>query len=312
MVRSLLCLTLLTLSWPIARAAGQTPAPAQAPAPSPVHFQVRDATRVEVWRFFEPRAGGGNPDYAFPANRLFVGVDYRVRRVDVAAGVQYVQFGHLPTDASGPGALGTGSQYFDQGGTTTSHQVYLRLLNIKLKNVARGVSVQLGRFGYASGAESASGDPKIEAVKRQRVDSRLIGEFEWSLYQRTFDGGRLDVDRARWHATASWFQPTQGGFENQAGLPLQHLHLAAATFSLRPGASFRHTDWQGFVYRYDDDRAVTARPDNTLSAATAVDVHITNVGTTLVGTSDSSLYAAGTSSLWTKIATEVRLPTYPG
>lgn len=38
----------------------------------------------------------------------------------------------------------------------------------------------------------------------------------------------------------------------------------------------------------------------------------TGVGTTLVGTSDSSLYAAGTSSLWTKIATEVRLPTYPG
>ncbi|QJW36139.1 LpqB family beta-propeller domain-containing protein [Cellulosimicrobium protaetiae] len=38
----------------------------------------------------------------------------------------------------------------------------------------------------------------------------------------------------------------------------------------------------------------------------------TGVGTMLVGTSDSSLYAAGTSTLWTRVATEVRLPTYPG
>ncbi|MFB8229061.1 LpqB family beta-propeller domain-containing protein [Cellulosimicrobium sp. NPDC055967] len=38
----------------------------------------------------------------------------------------------------------------------------------------------------------------------------------------------------------------------------------------------------------------------------------TGIATTLVGTSDSSLYAAGTSTLWTKVATEVRLPTYPG
>ncbi|KZM79881.1 LpqB family beta-propeller domain-containing protein [Cellulosimicrobium sp. I38E] len=38
----------------------------------------------------------------------------------------------------------------------------------------------------------------------------------------------------------------------------------------------------------------------------------TGVSTTLVGTSDSSLYAAGTSTLWTRVATEVRLPTFPG
>lgn len=283
MARRLVCFTLLAFFWPIALAAGQSPAPVPAPPASSIHVQIKDTTRVEVWRFFEPRAGGGNPDYAFPANRLFAGIDYKSRRFDVAGGVQYVQFGNLPTNAVGPGALGTGPQYFDHAGTTTSHQVYLRLLNIRLKNLAPGVSLQLGRFGYASGAESASGDSKIETVKRQRVDSRLIGEFEWSLYQRTFDGARLDVDRSRWHATASWFQPTQGGFEEQAGLPLQHLHLAAATVSLRPSASFRHTDWQGFVYRYDDDRPVRARPDNTLLPATAVDVHITSVGTTLVG-----------------------------
>lgn len=38
----------------------------------------------------------------------------------------------------------------------------------------------------------------------------------------------------------------------------------------------------------------------------------TGIGTMLLGTSDGSLYSAGSSSLWTRVATEVRLPTYPG
>ncbi len=38
----------------------------------------------------------------------------------------------------------------------------------------------------------------------------------------------------------------------------------------------------------------------------------TGIGTMLVGTSDGSLYAAGTSTLWTRVTGEVRLPTYPG
>ncbi|MCB7137228.1 LpqB family beta-propeller domain-containing protein [Cellulosimicrobium marinum] len=36
------------------------------------------------------------------------------------------------------------------------------------------------------------------------------------------------------------------------------------------------------------------------------------VGSMLLGTSDGSLFAASSSSLWTRVATEVRLPTYPG
>jgi Lipoprotein LpqB beta-propeller domain len=38
----------------------------------------------------------------------------------------------------------------------------------------------------------------------------------------------------------------------------------------------------------------------------------TGIGSMLVGTSDGSLYSAGSSSFWTRVATEVRLPTYPG
>lgn len=258
--------------------------PVAAPPLSPLRWQVRNTTRVEMWRFFQPRPGGGDPTYAFIANRLLVTADYLRPRVDVRAAVQYVQFGGLPTNASGPGPLGTGSQYFEHAGRSRgSRQAYVRSLAVRLKNARRGMTLQLGRFGYASGAESASGDTKIEAVKRQRLDSRLIGEFEWSLYQRSFDGVRLDVDRPAGHATALWVRPTQGGFEEQAGYSLKQVGIGAASVSIKPGPAFRHTDWQAFVYRYSDHRLVTARPDNTLRAAASVDVGVTSLGSSLVG-----------------------------
>ena len=280
-------LALAILCWPLVAAAQAPSATPTAPA-SPIHWLVRDTTRVEIWRYFEPHTGGGDPEYEFIANRLFAGIDFRGRAVDLSAALQYVQFGGLPTNASGPGPLGTGPQYYEQGGRDANvGHAYLRLVNAKFK-LWPGGSVQVGRFAYASGAESPSGDAKIEAVKRLRLDARLIGEFDWSLYQRTFDGVRVDQDRPAWHASGAWYVPTQGGFEDSAGASLRRVKVAAATFSVKPNASFRHSDWQAFVYRYDDDRAVTARPDNTLKTATAADVHITTAGTSFAG-----VYRAG-------------------
>ncbi len=238
---------------------------------------------MESWHYFEPNPGGGDPDYTDVANRLQLGVEHHRARYDVAGVLQYVQFGGLPTGASGPGSLGTGALYFEQSGRTESRQVYLRYLNLRVKAGGRRFTLQLGRFGYTSGAESPSGEPKIEAVKRQRIDSRLIGEFEWSLYQRAFDGVRLDLDRPRWHATASAFRPTQGGFEDAAGTEIGRIDLLAGTLTLKPGADFRHTDWQFFGDRYNDTRAVQARPDNTNTPASAVDVHINTFGSSVVG-----------------------------
>ena len=85
-----------------------------------------------------------------------------------------------------PGALGTGALYFDASQDTNSNQVYLKTLNLRLTPTP-GFTVAIGRLPYATGSESPSGVPAIEAVKRQRLDSRLIGEFEWSIYQRVFD-----------------------------------------------------------------------------------------------------------------------------
>lgn len=204
---------------------------------------ARDWTRAELWGFFEPPPSGGDNEYAYVANRLQGGVRRRAPRYEFVAALQYVHFGGLPAGAVGPGPLGLGAVYFAHAGRTDSHQVYLRYLNLQLKGLAPGLSVQVGRMPYSSGGEAASGVPKIEAVKRQRVDARLVGEFEWSVYQRGFDGVRLDVVKPAWSATGVAFHPTQGGFEDAAGLMMTGVTVVGGSATLKPGRAIPGTEW---------------------------------------------------------------------
>jgi hypothetical protein len=207
--------------------AGAQPSPAPAAAaPSVPTWRVSatNVMRLESWRYFEPRPGGGDPEYTFLADRLRVDLRGHWARVDLTLAAQYVGMAGLPDRAAGPGALGTGGLYFDQGSrASNASQIYLRFANLRFPAVARGVDLQIGRMGYLSGSEAPSGVPKIETVKRQRLDARLVGEFEWSIYQRAFDGVRVDVTRPRWRATGVAFMPTQGGFARAASTTMREV-----------------------------------------------------------------------------------------
>ncbi len=287
------------------------PAAAQSTPPPPTTqssttWSARNWTRLELWSFFEPSIGGGDHVYAYPANRLQLGVRRAARRYELAAAMQYVQFGNLPSNAVGPGPLGLGAVYFTHAGRSDSRQLYLRYLNARINELLPGVAIQVGRMPYSSGGEAASGDPKIQAVKLQRVEARLVGEFDWSLYQRGFDGIRVDVTRPGWSVTAAGLMPTQGGFEDAAGLMMPDVRVLAANVSFRPGRVIPRTEWQLFTFHYDDDRDVTARPDNSGRAATRADVAITTLGTTVVAASaprdgrqwDGLLWVAAQTGSW--------------
>jgi hypothetical protein len=224
----------------------------------------------------------------------------------VTAALQYVQFGHLPSTAVGPGPLGLGAVYYGHAGRSDSRQVYLRYLNVQLKEMLPGVTLQVGRMPYSSGGEDASGHPKIEAVKAQRIGARLVGEFDWSIYQRGFDGVRVDAARRRWRATAIAFSPTQGGFEDAAGLMMPDVRVLGSSVTVRPPALGNAAELQGFAFRYVDGRRVAARPDNTGRPASAVDVGINTFGATLVAATpphdgrqwDGLVWFAGQTGGW--------------
>ena len=275
-------------------------------APAATIWTLRDWTRVEMWRFFEPPNGGGNNDYSFFANRLFGGVQHTARAVDLTAALQYVQFGGLPSNAVGPGPLGTGAVYYAHAGRSDSHQVYLRYANVRLKRLLPATSIQVGRMPYASGGEAVSGNAKIDTVKLQHVAARLIGEFGWSIYQRAYDGVRVDSARSRWTGTAFAYHPTQGGFEDAAGLMMPGVTVLGGAATIGSAASSPSVQYQGFVYRYRDTRHVTQRPDNTGRAALAADVGINTFGLSIVAAStpretgqwDAVLWVARQTGSW--------------
>jgi hypothetical protein len=282
-----LALLMCALAVAATPAGAQPASPAPPPSPPPTwRASALNVMRWESWRFFEPRAGGGDPDYAFLADRLRLDLRGHWPRVDLTVAAQYVGMAGLPARASGPGALGTGALYFDQGGRReSSHQLYLRFASLRFPNALPGLDVQVGRQGYTSGAEAPSGVAKIEAIKRQRLDARLVGEFEWSIYQRTFDGVRVDATRRRWRATAVAFMPTQGGFARAAGTTMTGVVVAGGTVSSRPAAPpGARTQVQAFAWQYRDRRAVTQRPDNTgLPAPAGADLDVTTGGAVVIG-----------------------------
>lgn len=263
-------------------ASAQQSATAASAAPA-LSGYVRNWTRVESWNFFEPYPGGGRPTYVDIANRLLLGVRRVTPRYELDGALQYVQFGGLPSNAFGPGPLGVGASYFGHSQRSDSRQLYLRYLSLRLKDVVPGLSAQVGRFGYNGGTEAPSGNSKIEAVKQIAVVGRMIGEFAWSMYQRGYDGVRVDFDRPAWHVSAVASRPTQGGFEDAAGVSMSDVTVLATTFSLRPDRLLPRTDSQLFIYRYRDRREVRSRPDNTGLPAMRADVAVNTFGVTLVG-----------------------------
>jgi len=264
--------------------AGQTPAPAAAPAPT-WQASIANLTRVESWRFFEPPPTGGDPDYVFLGNRLRVELRGRWPRVQTTLAAQYVGFVGLPENASNPGPFGTGSLYFDQGGRhANQQQLYLRYANVRFPDLFPGLDLQVGRMAYTSGAEAPSGVPKIESVTRQRLDARLVGEFEWSIVQRGFDGVRVDLTRPAWRATGIAFMPTQGGFARVAGPTITDTFVGGVTLSSRGDSqSPRRTQVQGFGLYYSDHRPVTQRPDNSGQGAVEADIDMATLGGVVIG-----------------------------
>jgi len=237
---------------------------------------LSNVTRVESWSYFQPQPAvdpAGDPDYTFFGNRTDIGVRVAGSRFDLGGTFNYVRVENLPRNAIGPGGLGAGAFYFAASGVNYSYQLYFSELTARIKS-ANGTSLTVGRMPFTSGAEVISANASLERIKRERLESRLIGNFEWSLYQRRFDGARFDVDRSRWHFTAAAFVPTQGGFEESTNLSMPNIQLVDVSLTHKQPRA----EWQAFAYTYRDRRGEMAVVDNSFSPDRPVDVTIEALG----------------------------------
>ena len=236
-----------------------------------------NTTRIESWSYFAPYPfidDPGDPTYTFFADRADIGVRVEGVRFDVAGAFNYVRLENLPPNSIGPGGLGSGAFYFGASGLPYSYQLYMSGLSLGIKSLDGRAAVVIGRTTYSSGLESRSQSDALEALKQERIAGRLVGNAEWSEYQRRFDGVRFDFDRPSGHLSAAAYMPTQGVFEESANLTIPKVQMASVTFT-RPSQS---REWQVFTHVYRDRRAEKARPDNMRLGDSAVDVTIAALG----------------------------------
>lgn len=290
--------------------ASQATASASAPAGAAgsTTFLVENTTRAEVWRYFTPPPNAATrPDYTFIGSRSTLGVAYVGPRWTARGALQYVRLENLPPGSIGPGLLGTGAAYFFQAGSTFSYQFYLRALSLRWRDPARGLWIEAGRWSRSEAVREEPARAATPLAEGADLDSRLLGDMEWSLYQRAWDGVRAGVSRGGLSATVSAAMPTQGIFEESANLTMDRVRVVAAELTFAPGVAVAHTRLQGFAIRYDDTRAVSARPDNEPREllGTGVDVHVTTVGASAIGrypwragTLDLTVWGAAQMGSW--------------
>ena len=253
---------------------------------------VSNVTRVESWSYFQPagedRERSANPDYTFFGDRAELGVTVAGGRFDLTGAFNYVRLENLPTDAIGPGGLGSGAFYFAATGVSYSYQLYLGELTARFKSADQRTSFTVGRMPFASGVHLRQGShlrqgygeqagatgSALERLTKERLASRLIGNFEWSYYQRRFDGARFDLDRDRRHFTAAALVPTQGGYEESTNLSMPNVQVATVALTGKAPSA----EWQLFASAYRDRREEKAVVDNTFSLDAPVDVTVATVG----------------------------------
>ena len=259
---------------------------------------ISNITRVESWSYFEPRREvgdliqppAGEPDYTFIGDRAELGVGVAGERFDLTGAFNYVRLENLPTNAIGPGGLGSGAFYFAATGVRYSYQLYLGELTVRVKSRDRRRSLTIGRMQFSSGVRhrppSSTAVPKdgvtgpkqpsaLERLAGERLQARLIGNFEWSYYQRRFDGARFDVEHNRWQYTAAAFVPTQGGFEESTNLSMPKVQVAVGSAT----RTTERSESQAFAYLYRDRRRGRfAVVDNTFSADRRVNILVATAG----------------------------------
>lgn len=230
---------------------------------------VSNTTRVESWSYFQPREHvfepSGDPDYTYVGDRAELSVTSEGERFDLSGAFNYVRLENLPKHAIGPGGFGPGAFYFAASGVNYSYQLYTSGISARVKWAGGRRALAIGRMPFSSGRG---------AVLNERLSSRLLGNFEASLYQRRFDGARFDADSSRWHLTTAAFVPTQGGYEESTNLSMPRVQVGVAELTTRGS----HDQVQAFAYGYRDRRRSTAVVDNNGSLDRPVQITIATFG----------------------------------
>ncbi len=232
---------------------------------------IRD--RIENWQWFTPSTG--NPKYTFNGSTVRLGLSQASSAFDWTTEIEVPILLNLPSSAVAPGVqgqLGLGAAYYlGNNKSRAAAMLFPKQVFVRFHNAfgIKRATLRLGRFEFLDGGEVKSSDPTLAAVKRDRIQQRLIGTFSYTDVLRAFDGVHFAFDKPDVNYTFVAAVPTRGVFQVDGwgwnavafgyGSTTRQLHLGSTATELRL-----------FAIYYDDFRGVT-KTDNRPASVRAAD-----------------------------------------
>jgi hypothetical protein len=220
-------------------------------------------TRMEAWNWFD---GNGNSSYVFPHAILRLALGQQRQGVDWQIELAVPLLLGIPKGAIAGGAqgqLGLGGTYFAANGQHRNRiALFPSRAYVHFKQLAGsdGSSLRLGRFEFTEGTEVTPKDSSLAALKRMRIQHRLIGNFAWPVNGRSHDGALAKIDLGRADLTLLASRPTRGVFQVDGWGELD-IGLLYGALTIPMETTDSAAELRVFAIGYEDARAVV-KTDN--------------------------------------------------
>ncbi|MGB2691348.1 MAG: alginate export family protein [Thermodesulfobacteriota bacterium] len=219
--------------------------------------------RNELWNTFQKEDSDTDRTYDFFLVRARAYIDFNWEHVSFHVMGQGIKAFNLPEN----GAFGAGVSYFnasDEKSNPGNFQIVEAYIH--LKNL-RGFYFKGGRMGFKDGGQVLYKDsPTLNWIIQKRLSERLIGNWDWTLVGRRFDGGSGGYSNDIFDINLMGANVTFGGFDIPDGLwkDLDTVALFGGAFTLKKGVLLENTQFQIFNYFYFDNRtpAITLAGDD--------------------------------------------------
>lgn len=228
--------------------------------------------RGEAWDWFDSAAA--DDEYTFGGALLRLSASRTTPRLDWQVEAAAPALISLPDDAVAPapqGQLGFGGSYFAANRERDTASLFLKQAFVRFKS--QSSSTRLGRFEFIEGLEAMPKDPRLAALRRDRIAHRLIGNFGFTHVGRSIDGAHFNCDCPAGNITAVAGFPTRGVFDVDGQKTLDDVFIGYGGFT----RGFSPTgEWRLFVTTYGDERNVI-KTDNRPAAVRSADRESINV-----------------------------------
>jgi hypothetical protein len=251
--------------------------------------------RAENWDWFEAPPAKNNYTYVGGTLRLNLGLAWK--RIEWQTEGAFPVMLNLPANAVAPGSqgpLGYGADYFLANGQRNLATAALRQAFANIKSQSGRLKLRIGRFEFADGAETAPPDVDLAALKRERINQRLIGTFNYA--QRSFDGLLFAWHQDRSDVSVMAARATEGSFQLRA-LGEINVELAYGAYTRYLPTARTRSEVRIFTLYYQDRRGLSETGNRALRLATP-GAHFITEAKAGPGTVDIVVWGAGQFGRW--------------